>query len=246
MYENLLTATNADFEFGNVSNWVFWADDALSTATVSSDAHGGSYAAEVFCAGNAKTKVFQRDQTVTAGEKLVFKAWAKIKAASPALMLRMYATFYNGNSIVADVADPNWILTNSYTHHSFVLPSVPAGATKLTYGFHTFKTDGSGFNAVDVTSIIDDVELLRPIIQTNIKPVNQHNKSVYFSAKTNILRIVSENEIQSASIYSLNGQKVSEILQNFESVNVSNLHSGIYIVKIISAGTITTNKFFKN
>jgi hypothetical protein len=246
-YDDLLSGTNADFEAGNLSNWVFWADDAVSWATASTDAHTGTNAAELNCAGNSKTKVFQRSPAVTPGQNLTFKAWAKLKTGSAACILRMYATFYNAsNGVVSDNADASWVLTNAFTEHSFVLPAAPAGAAYVTIGFHTFKADGTWFNDADVSVIIDDVQLLKPAVTTALKPVNSTKAIIQFNQKSSTLNVVSECAVSSVGVFTLAGQQVKELHSNFNYINISDLKSGIYVVKVVTTGAIVTGKFIKN
>lgn len=73
---------------------------------------------------------------------------------------------------------------------------------------------------------------------------NQNTISVYPNPVENQLNIASKEEIKAIEIYNLSGQKISYTKQN--SVNVSHLPKGTYVVKVTTtSGKLNTQKFVK-
>ncbi|MGK0386395.1 MAG: hypothetical protein ACI849_001010 [Patiriisocius sp.] len=69
--------------------------------------------------------------------------------------------------------------------------------------------------------------------------------SIYPNPVTNNLTVETLHTIDSITIYTSTGQEIVS-MQNTASLNVSQLHSGIYFVKVISEGTETVQQFIKN
>ncbi len=169
---NLMAGVNGDFEKGTLENWRFIEVSTLtpkkSTAIVTTDVHSGAYAAQVTWGVNGAIQdiVFDQLSAVTSGVVYTYKAWAK--STSGAFMLRIHCTYLNdANQLIGDYNDMSWILTDSYSAHSYTLPKVPVGATKVNIGFRAFRSNGSRWPATDVTCLIDDVELIEPPINYN-------------------------------------------------------------------------------
>lgn len=80
--------------------------------------------------------------------------------------------------------------------------------------------------------------------------VIENSVSIYPNPANEILNIksVSNLQIKSVSIYNTLGQSVLEILdsRNFQTLDVSKLSSGTYIIKLHCHNGVGTNKFLKN
>ncbi len=61
----------------------------------------------------------------------------------------------------------------------------------------------------------------------------------------NTLTIESSSSLSKVEIYSMIGKKVKEVNSNFESINMQELKSGVYVVKAISEKGITTKMLIK-
>ena len=139
--ENLFENLNGDFELGNVNFWRFvevGTDPTLSTATVSSDAYEGNWAAEFTWAVDPQIAdlVFDLSPSILPNIQYTYKAAAK--STTGPCRLRIHATFYDGNNnILADVADFTWVLTDTYTEHTYVLPISPANSSWVNIGFRS-------------------------------------------------------------------------------------------------------------
>lgn len=69
---------------------------------------------------------------------------------------------------------------------------------------------------------------------------------MYPNPSNNQISIYDRNNIiQKVSFYSVSGKKVLEVQQGYSKINLNNLNSGIYIVKIHSNHKIITKKLFK-
>ena len=71
---------------------------------------------------------------------------------------------------------------------------------------------------------------------------------IYPNPTTNTLTIENQDTIDSVSIYNLLGQEVlkNTTSNSTESINVSILQSGVYVVKVSSLGVNSSQKFVKN
>ena len=72
---------------------------------------------------------------------------------------------------------------------------------------------------------------------------------MYPNPATNILNIEAQSSIENISVYNLLGQEVLKVTPkstNTQSVDVSSLQSGVYVVKLNSNGSVTSKRFIKN
>lgn len=76
---------------------------------------------------------------------------------------------------------------------------------------------------------------------------NLFNVSIYPNPASNRLNISAANTIQNAEIYNVLGKKVMNVTINktSESIDISNLASGVYMIKYNVEGTSGTSKFIK-
>ena len=71
--------------------------------------------------------------------------------------------------------------------------------------------------------------------------------SMYPNPTSNMLTISSANKMDAISVYSVVGQEVMNVNVNADNtvLNVSGLQDGVYLVKVISEGKVSTSKFIK-
>lgn len=83
------------------------------------------------------------------------------------------------------------------------------------------------------------------ILGTNT--VSQNEITHYPNPVGNVLYLNSKDAINSVSIYTITGQKVSNVTfnENNSEVNLSNLSSGLYLVKVSSNGSVENFKVVK-
>lgn len=116
-------------------------------------------------------------------------------------------------------------LTNRSKIAQLILSSVPAGTGTLFF-------DNVYFSSVNLnsTSFINDAKV-----------------KLYPNPTSNILNIEAAAAIQSLSIVNILGQEVISrtATENMVSLDVSNLQSGIYVVKTTIDGVVSSTKFIK-
>jgi len=76
---------------------------------------------------------------------------------------------------------------------------------------------------------------------------NLFNVSLYPNPASNRLNISAANTIKNAEIYNVLGKKVMNVTINktSESIDISNLASGVYMIKYNIENTVGTAKFIK-
>ncbi|AUC23624.1 hypothetical protein BTO15_16655 [Polaribacter sejongensis] len=105
-------------------------------------------------------------------------------------------------------------------------------------------TEGDG--SANFTFYIDDVVLFNSAT-AGVNDNALSNVSMFPNPTSNRLNITAQNIIKSAAIYNLLGKQVMslEINKNNESIDVSNLSSGIYLIKCSINSVFATAKFIK-
>ncbi|MCZ4320281.1 T9SS type A sorting domain-containing protein [Aequorivita viscosa] len=83
------------------------------------------------------------------------------------------------------------------------------------------------------------------ILETN--EVSQNTVSFYPNPVENVLHLNSIEAIDSVAVYTITGQKVSNVTfnENRTELNLSNLASGVYLVKVLSNGSVENLKVVK-
>jgi len=265
----LLDTMNADFELGSTYLWravevrdgaaYFFSDtdpsEALSSVAMSDDSNSGDYAAEFTWAVDPAMAdlVFDYWDTPMPCEEntdYIFKASAFASAGAGSI-LRLNMTFFDGDSglvngiIVGDYADASWILGDFYEEHTWTQVS-PPGAKSVIIGFRVMNGDGERWPAEAVTTVIDDVQLWEGVDATaiNEKTMNQQVR-IYPNPVDDMLQISSDLSMKSVRIYNISGQMVKEVRNNFEQINVEELSSGMYILKVESQAGSISQKMLK-
>ena len=80
-----------------------------------------------------------------------------------------------------------------------------------------------------------------------IESFKENNFSIYPNPTTTVINIQKNTNltIDSIVIYDVTGKKVIEENTNFNQINIQNISSGVYSLKIIADGKSTTYKFLK-
>jgi len=96
------------------------------------------------------------------------------------------------------------------------------------------------FNQALTTSQVSSL-YANPALSNNVAEINNFKFNLYPNPASDILNIEFNEAIKSVEIYSLQGQKVLETNQT--EINISNLASGMYIVKVQDLnGSFATKK----
>ena len=118
-------------------------------------------------------------------------------------------------------------------------PAFPFNVASIFFNFGT-----TGATAGEKTYYFDNVSYGAALANTSF---NVANVKMYPNPTSNSFTIDAENNIENVSLFNVLGQKV--VSKNYNSnsviVNISNLQSGIYIVKTTINGVITTSRIMK-
>ena len=80
----------------------------------------------------------------------------------------------------------------------------------------------------------------------NNNEIDQNNFKIYPNPLTNYINIYSNNEISKIEIYDLFGKKLlAKEKENLNRFNLSQLSSGVYLVKIFSREIIEVKRIIK-
>ena len=92
-----------------------------------------------------------------------------------------------------------------------------------------------------------DINDISPVLTTEITPINQKEPlTVYLDADHSKLSLLNmPNDVSDISIMDLNAKIIMKSTNRQESINISNLSKGIYIVRIKSTSKVDTFKFIR-
>ncbi|MGJ8744178.1 T9SS type A sorting domain-containing protein [Polaribacter sp.] len=109
-----------------------------------------------------------------------------------------------------------------------------------------FDLGTMGDGSANFTFYIDDLTLFNAAT-AGVSDNKQLNVSMYPNPTTSRLNISAQNTIKNAAIYNILGKKVINLTinKNSESIDVSNLASGIYLIKYTVDNAVGTAKFIK-
>ncbi|MBO4542321.1 MAG: T9SS type A sorting domain-containing protein, partial [Bacteroidales bacterium] len=68
---------------------------------------------------------------------------------------------------------------------------------------------------------------------------------VYPNPARNIINIESNNEIKEVVVYNLLGQKIKQYHSAINTIDISDIANGIYVINITTDKGVTTKKFIK-
>jgi len=117
--------------------------------------------------------------------------------------------------------------------------SIPAEISgEFQIAFRHFDNPGGGY-----VVILDDIQIVNAGSVTGIDDVNTLNIAIYPNPVSNVLNVEGE-DIQQVEILDLNGRTVLATNES-GAINISNLASGMYLVRAISAEGVRTVKIVK-
>ncbi|TDD98747.1 T9SS type A sorting domain-containing protein [Flavobacterium cellulosilyticum] len=233
--QNLLSTYNEGFESingtatGNTPYywWNFFNDTAATailtdqTTTIHSGTHAAKVVVGTAAAGYQPQLANGKTLALTIGNTYTVSFW--IKAVSGG------GTVQSSNS-GSSLYGPNFTTSTSWTQYS---QTFTANATDYQLWIHL-----GGF--VD-TYYVDDTALVAGSVALGLESYNSKNSSIYPNPVIEKLNINSDSTIKMVTISDLNGKTVKTIksAENIESVNLSDLSKGMYLLKT------DTNKLFK-
>lgn len=150
-----------------------------------------------------------------------------------------YSTISEGNDNDGILRPSTYTEDNSEWVQTSVTVTAPAEAAKFRFELRSYSTaDGSGVIYYDGLTMIDN-DATASTNTNNISGLKLYPNPV----TGNVLNITSDNNSDKlVTVYDVLGKQVINTLVKNGTVNVSNLTSGVYIVKITEEGKTATRK----
>lgn len=238
---NVMENYNGDFEFGTLDHWRFveLADSiAGSYAEISENAFDGDYAAQITWKSGASgiiDLVFDNwgsKVEVIAGNTYTLNA-AVMAIDEPGLLLHCTLGFFNSSGSVINESTRDWVTKDFYEVKELV-SIAPAGATNCWIAFRLFAENGGRWPAKTGITLIDNVELWEtpPEETSAINNLSENGIRLYPNPVQERLQIESKNEILNIEVYNIHGNKVINTTEGFNTINMTGLPSGLYVVKV--------------
>jgi endo-1,4-beta-xylanase len=226
---------NGDLEVGSgdvTTNWSRSNNPNNNITAETLEIHGGNRALKIVSTGSNQWDVQLTSDAMTleVGRSYTASMWIKTTTTGKTVRFSTATTpagseNYGGNTTI--VGDNNW----QQITYTFIAKSA---STKL-------NLDLGG--SANTTFYIDDIAFMGVSPVLAIKNINiENNKNVFYpNPVTDNLNINSDTDIKSVIISDLSGKTVRTINNavNIQSVNLSDLNQGIYIL------STDTNKQFK-
>jgi len=219
---------NWDFETGDLTSWNSWQD----VSVVPNNQHGGNYAVTI----NGTGSVYQ-NIAVNPSTSYTLSCWGKVASSGQSVNLGVK------NHGAAETAIP---LTNTiYTQQSL---SFTTGANATTAQIYLYSPNSTS------QAWGDDFELkvnTTSAKRIDNKKIEQSSLSigalkVYPNPAKNSITL-NITELAQVDIYSITGSLVKSVMYDLKSIDISDLQSGMYFLKVHSnENNITTiDKFIK-
>lgn len=206
---------------------------------IEGDAADGSISVKVTSPSSSNNQVGLADIAVNEGEEYTVTFW--YKAGSDAMRFRFWGQWRDDNNALTVSNDPfqpggTTFITDAVEEWTQVTISstAPEGATILRASFRNYN------NSSDL--YIDNVVITGG--NASVKDNNIAGLKVYPNPVTNgTLYIATDaNAEKTVQVYDILGKQVLNTVTSSESVNVSALNAGVYMVKITEEGKTATRK----
>ncbi|MEN8155540.1 MAG: LamG-like jellyroll fold domain-containing protein [Bacteroidota bacterium] len=263
-YNFILNDWNGTFDmpFDTVDNknpWRFPEIDGPGTSywELSDDSYEGSGAVKTFWPAGVTTELvfdtwgpgWDGKIEVLPDSTYVFKFAAYAVEGGAPILHTTLGFFDNSGETPAVAGETSMDFTLGDFYEEFEHVGVaPANTTSFWIGFRLFNADGSRWPASDYTIMIDEVQLLStyddPTVGIGQKAVNLV-ASFYPNPAGDMIQIKSETILTGVTIYNVAGQMVKEVSENFESINVEELSTGMYFIKMDAESGSSTQKMIK-
>lgn len=239
--QNLVT--NGDLETWTDATTPASFSPSPFTANVTQEAtikHGGAFSAKHTTAATSSVKIQNETATVTPGTSYTISYW--FLDNDPLARSRPWMYWIDAaNATIADASSESTLRPNTYSTDNAqwvqftATLTAPAGAVALRFEMRTYAV-GAGFGSV----YYDDMSVTPTL---GVKDNTISGLKVYPNPVTNGKFFISTdaNSDKSVVIFDVLGKQVLTTTAT-ESVNVSNLKTGVYIVKITEEGKTATRK----
>jgi len=167
------------------------------------------------------------------------------------------STFYTGNSLNISNGRfnhncyPNWLPSNNsalpannwwQTETLDITSFVVNPASNGAYFQLRFKTMSIINNLIPTGWFIDDVEVYATGNGLGIDQTAETSYSVYPNPVENQLVIENGDQITQIELFQMDGKQIKSIINNCNTIDVSDLSSGIYMIKLIDKNNHSTIK----
>tara|TARA_R110002049_G_scaffold45604_2_gene132932 strand:- start:45373 stop:46152 length:780 start_codon:yes stop_codon:yes gene_type:complete len=228
------TGYTNDADLAGVNGWQVFGTTPIVKSVQNAGAgfNGSDWYIEI------STGAFQQIQKVyelVSGETYEFKIQA-IRTNGFNGELKVQA-FKLGGTTTLITESPAAITNDAYQEKSITF----VADESINHGFRITQNFGTSFMQ------IDDVEITCtscPVLSVNEK--NGFEFAMYPNPVTDVIHFNTKERLASARIYDLLGKEVLQVLNPSESINISTLTNGLYVLKLESKnGAIVTRKIVK-
>lgn len=236
--QNLLT--NPSFE-SDFDGWMSGPQDSYTAPEVVT---GGSQDGDKHVAYTpTATTGFYQNITVTGGENYEISFW--YKATGDDTDARIWSIFRGENGALYTTEDASTDAFRNYneylspatewTFHKAEMPA-HADAVSLDVAFRAYSGSSVSFDNIKA-GVVGTM---------NVKDVNDFTEKVKMNTVLTDKLVVQLNERATVNIYTIDGRLVSSNrVNNGESIDVSALTKGVYVVTVSNGYTTTTQKVVK-
>lgn len=236
---------------GNLETWIDATTPAafspspftVAVTQESTTIHGGTYSAKHTTAATSSVKIQNETAVLVPGTSYTVSYWFldndPLARSRPWIYLLDAANATMTDGTTDAIFRPSTYSSDDAAWQQFTTTfTAPAGAAKLRFEMRTYAV-GAGFGSIyyDDMSVIDNTPLSvkqNEISGLNIYPNPVVNGTLYINTNANAEKAVA--------IYDIIGKQVLNTKTSGNSVNVANLNSGVYIVKITEEGKTATRK----
>lgn len=222
---NSYMGTNFNSTTGNntISNWIFTPTVSLINGDV----------------------ISFYTRTTTPGEE-VYADRLQMRIGLESAANPVGATGVGGYTTLAVEVNPTLTTTgypSTWTQYSYTVTGFPI-ATNCKIAFRYFVTNGgpAGLNSDYIG--IDTFSVDRPL---STEAFAKNNFAVYPNPAADVLNVSNINglDITNAVISDINGRIVKEVTNTATSINVGELNTGVYFLKVTTADGVGVSKFVK-
>lgn len=251
-YANVFQANGTDYVFGQA-----WGVPALkstitaSTNTIKLQPNFNAYADAVSTSdiafwrnGTQGNKVFEAntyiENNALAGQNLTFKGTVTEHSINSGYTVVAFIKGLNPNTGYSADVFVTTPLTATGNFTVATSTAIPAGLI-VQYGFTVKGLNGNPANETALGSVtVTSVNLSNDTFNANLV-------KVYPNPANDFITLENESAFEAISIYNVLGQEVLSKVSNSntETLNISSLDAGIYVIKSISEGKTMTSRFVK-
>ncbi|MEN8776823.1 MAG: T9SS type A sorting domain-containing protein [Polaribacter sp.] len=246
----LATAAPNPPTFDNSDDFISLFSNADNDITTSTNAFAGASVEDIQISGNATKKVtiptagggFQfvtAPQDLTSYTHMYFNYYVS-GSVDTGEILQVF--LQGGGSNIIGTFNPGDGNTDKWVTVDLPISDFASGdsAKNAITNIQFTAAGGDGFGPVYLDNILFYKEGTASVNEELLASVK-----LFPNPASNLLKITAQDDIQSATIYNVIGKKVKTISNNFDNIDVSDLNSGVYLIKYTINNAVGTSKFIK-